>query len=110
MAVQDIGVVGCTPGAAGPAPDPLLHRVRRSSIPASTRWPSGRRGCSQEGFDGVLMMFGASGLDRQFDGEWLGPCDPRYNAWFQASFEANMRALQAAARACGSPWLRTTVT
>ena len=55
-------------------------------------WPAQ---VQSDGFDGVLMIFGTSGLERQFDGEWLRPCDARYNAWFQSSTEANMQALQA---------------
>ena len=94
MDVTVAGRVGCTPGR----PDrPQIRfyngvEVQDPCINAITEWPAR---VQQEGYDGVLMIFGASGLDRQFDGEWLRPCDARYNAWFQASIEANMRALQA---------------
>jgi hypothetical protein len=93
MSVTDDGVVGCSPG--GPDhPRMRFYTGQELDDPCSdsvTRWParvaSGR-------FDGVLMIFGASGLDREFDGEWRHPCDPVYDSWFQSSVENHMRALQ----------------
>lgn len=94
MHVTVAGRVGCTPGRPE-RPQIRFYNgveVQDPCINAITEWPAR---VQQEGYDGVLMIFGASGLDRQFDGEWLRPCDARYDAWFQASIEANMRALQA---------------
>ena len=96
MGVTVAGRVGCTPGRPE-RPQIRFYNgveVQDPCVNAITEWPAR---VQQDGYDGVLMVFGASGLDRQFDGEWLRPCDSRYNAWFQASIEANMRALQAAA-------------
>ena len=93
MTVQDIGMVGCTPGAAD-RPQIRFYTGQEFLDPcvnALAEWPAQ---VSQEGFDGVLMMFGTSGLERQFDGQWIGPCHPSYDAWLQASLEAHMRALQ----------------
>ena len=107
--VKDVGKVGCSPGRPDRPQVRFYTGVEAHDpcVDAVTEWPA----LVAEGhYDGVLMVFGASGLDRQFGGQWLRPCDARYNAWFQASMEANMRALQAQAPACGSRSLRTTVT
>jgi peptidoglycan/LPS O-acetylase OafA/YrhL len=95
MSVEVAGRVGCTPGRPE-RPQIRFYNgveVQDPCVNAITEWPAR---VQQAGNDGVLMIFGASGLDRQFDGEWLRPCDARYNAWFQSSIEANLRALQAA--------------
>jgi lysophospholipase L1-like esterase len=59
---------------------------------AITEWPAL---VAQGHYDGVLMVFGGSGLDRQFGDQWLRPCDVAYNAWFQTAMESDLRALQA---------------
>jgi len=41
------------------------------------------------------MVFGTSGLERQFGDVWRRPCDPVYDSWTQASLETRMRAVQA---------------
>jgi len=94
MAVKDIGKVGCSP--AGPdRPQVRFYTGAEALDPcadALTEWPA----LVAEGhYDGVLMVFGGSGLDRQFGDQWLRPCDAEYNAWFQAAMETNLRALQA---------------
>jgi hypothetical protein len=95
MSVTVAGRVGCSPGEPD-RPQVRFYNgveVQDPCVNAITEWPSR---VQQDGDDGVLMVFGTSGLDRQFDGQWLRPCDARYDAWFQASVEANLRALQAA--------------
>ena len=94
MAVKDIGKVGCSP--AGPdRPQVRFYTGAEALDPcadAVTEWPA----LVADGhYDGVLMVFGGSGLDRQFGDQWLRPCDAEYNAWFQAAMETNLRALQA---------------
>ena len=93
MKVKDAGAVGCSPG--GPDhPQVRFYDGQEILDPCANsivEWPAQVR---EDGFDGVLMMFGTSGLDRQFASGWRRPCDADYNAWFQASVEASMRALQ----------------
>ena len=93
MTVDDEGVVGCTPGASD---HPQMRFEDGSQIldpcaDAITDWPAL---VQRDGMDGVLMVFGTSGLQRQFGDEWHRPCEPAYDAWFQTSVETNMRALQ----------------
>jgi peptidoglycan/LPS O-acetylase OafA/YrhL len=95
MSVTVAGRVGCTPGTPD-RPQVRFYNgveVQDPCVNAVTEWPAR---VQQEGDDGVLMVFGASGLDRQFDGTWLRPCDAGYDAWFQRAIEANLRALQSA--------------
>ena len=94
MKVTDDGVVACTPGAAD---HPQLRFETGQLLldpcrDALTRWP---RRVETTGADGVLMLFGSSGMARQFDDGWHLPCDPTYESWFQPSLEANLRAVQA---------------
>ena len=109
MSVSVAGRVGCSPGQ----PDrPQIRfytgvEVQDPCVNAITEWPAR---VQQDGDDGVLMIFGASGLDRQFDGKWLRPCDPTYDAWLDASLQANVRALQAIGARVDRPLRRTTAT
>ena len=94
MAVKDVGKVGCSP--AGPdRPQVRFYTGAEALDPcadAVTEWPA----LVADGhYDGVLMVFGGSGLDRQFGDQWLRPCDAEYNAWFQTAMETDLRALQA---------------
>jgi lysophospholipase L1-like esterase len=95
MSVVDDGIVACTPGDAD---HPQMRfdnggLVRDPCVNSLTQWPERVR---QTGSDGVLMLFGTSGLERQFGKSWLGPCDASYDTWFQSSLEHHIRAVQAA--------------
>jgi peptidoglycan/LPS O-acetylase OafA/YrhL len=94
MRLWDDGVVACTPGAADHPQlkfdtGQLLIDPCRDAV---TRWPQRVRSTKA---DGVLMVFGSSGMARQFADGWHLPCDPTYETWFQPSLEANIRAVQA---------------
>jgi peptidoglycan/LPS O-acetylase OafA/YrhL len=95
LRVIDDGRVACSPGA-GDHPQVRFEngaQVLDSCRDAVAAWPERVRDVRA---DGVLMVFGTSGLERQFDDGWRRPCDPKYDAWFQASVEAQLRAVKAA--------------
>ncbi len=94
MTVVDDGVVACSPGGAD-HPQMRFYDgslVRDPCSQSLSQWPKRVRATRS---DGVLMLFGTSGLDRQFDGTWREPCDPIYDTLIQSSLERSMRALQA---------------
>jgi hypothetical protein len=94
LRVVDDGRVACSPGA-GDHPQVRFEngaQVLDSCRDALAEWPARVRAVSA---DGVLMVFGTSGLAREFDDGWRRPCEPEYDAWFQASLEAQMRAVNA---------------
>jgi peptidoglycan/LPS O-acetylase OafA/YrhL len=94
MHVVDDGVVACTPGGAE---HPQMrfddgNLIRDPCADSLEKWPAQVRAARA---DGVLMVFGTSGLERQFGDVWRRPCDPVYDSWTQASLETRMRAVQA---------------
>jgi hypothetical protein len=94
MDITDDGIVACTPGGSD-HPQLRFETGQLLLDPCSdaiTKWP---RRVATTGADGVLMIFGSSGMARQFDDGWHLPCDPAYETWFRPALEANIHAVQA---------------